>query len=303
MATWAKTQDTLYKSQEYQLNNALPNHRDKMYGGAWPVPDPEILEFVANNHPSSDHKEFVQDYYEWFAQPHNIQGLQKFNSLSYCNGTTEAFDKFYHKYMHRRLRYLRGEYFYHQIMGKRFFKEYAFIEDADIQENDVVAISVPFSDTGGVPHNYHAIMERCEQLNVPVLLDLAYISLAKGLEFNVDYKCIDTIATSLSKVFPVAHWRIGLRMQRENIDDTLDAYEINSYLNIHAVNVAHNLIKQYPATWSFDKFREQQLLLCIEQGVSPSPSFIFGIDKQNKYPQYNRGGDSNRLCFARHFSH
>jgi hypothetical protein len=303
VATWAKTQDTLYKSQEYQLNNALPNHRDKIYGGAWPVPDPEILEFVSSNHPSSDHKAFVQDYFEWFAQPHNIQGLQKFNSLSYCNGTTEAFDKFYHKHMHRRLRYLRGEYFYHQIMGKRFFKEYAFIEDADIQENDVVAISVPFSDTGGVPHNYHAIMERCEQLNVPVLLDLAYISLAKGLEFNVDYKCIDTIATSLSKVFPVAHWRIGLRMQRENIDDTLDAYEINSYLNTHAVDVAHNLIKQYPATWSFDKFREQQLLLCIEQGVSPSPSFIFGIDKENKYPQYNRGGDSNRLCFAKHFDH
>ena len=60
------------------MNNALPNHRDKMFGGAWPVPDPEILEFVANDHPTSDHKAFVQDYYEWFAQPHNIQGLQKF---------------------------------------------------------------------------------------------------------------------------------------------------------------------------------------------------------------------------------
>ena len=164
-------------------------------------------------------------------------------------------------------------------------------------------MSVPFSDTGGLPKNYHKIMQACESLQIPVLLDLAYISLAKGLEFNVDYKCIDTITTSLSKVFPVAHWRIGLRMQRENIDDTLDAYEINSYLNTHSVNVAHNLIKQYSATWSFDKFREQQLLLCIEQGVSPSPSFIFGIDKENKYPQYNRGGDSNRLCFARHFSH
>ena len=286
------------------MNNALPNHRDKMFGGAWPVPDPEILEFVANDHPTSDHKAFVQDYYEWFAQPHNIQGLQKFNSLSYCNGTTEAFDKFYHKHMHRNLRFLPGEYFYHQIMARRYFKNWSFIKDVFVlSENDVVVMSVPFSDTGGLPKNYHKIMQACEALQIPVLLDLAYISLAKGFELNVDYKCIDTITTSLSKVFPVAHWRIGLRMQRENIDDTLDAYEMNSYLNTHAVDVAHNLIKQYPATYSFDKFREQQILHCIEQGVSPSPSFIFGIDKENKYPQYNRGGDSNRLCFARHFSH
>jgi len=273
-----------------------------MYGGAWPVPDPEILEFVANDHPSSDHKAFVQDYYEWFAQPHHIQGLQKFDSLAYCNGTTEAFDKFYHKYMHRNLRFLPGEYYYHQIMARRYFKNWSFIKDVFVlSENDVVVMSVPFSDTGGMPKNYTRIMEACEALQIPVLLDMAYISLAKGFKLNVDYKCIDTIATSLSKVFPVADWRIGLRMQRENIDDTLDAYEINSYLNTHAVNVAHDLIKQYPATYSFDKFREQQILHCIEQGVSPSPSFIFGIDRENKYPQYNRGSDSNRLCFARHF--
>jgi len=284
------------------MNNVLPNHRDKMYGGAWPVPDPEILQFLANDHPTSDHKVFVQDYFEWFAHPQNIQGLQKFNSLSYCNGTTEAFDKFYHKHMHRNLRFLPGEYYYHQIMARRYFKNWSYIKDIFVlSENDVIVMSVPFSDTGGLPKNYTRIMEACEALKIPVLLDLAYISLTKGFELNVDYKCIDTITTSLSKVFPVAHWRIGLRMQRENIDDTLDAYEINSYLNTHAVDVAHNLIKKYSATHSFDKFREQQILHCIKQGVSPSPSFIFGIDKENKYPQYNRGGDSNRLCFAKHF--
>ena len=284
------------------MNQALPNHRNKIYGGAWPVPDPDVLEYLMTTSINSTHKEFVNDYFQWFANPHNINGIEKFNSLSYCNGTTEAFDKFYHKHMHRKLRFLRGEYFYHQIMAKRFFKESSFIDDPnDISNDDVVVMSVPFSDTGNVPEHYDDIMIQCEKNNVPVLLDMAYISLAVKLNINVDYQCIDTITTSLSKVFPVAHWRIGMRMQKENIDDTLDAYEMNSYLNTHAVNVGHQLIKQYPADYSFNKYRQQQLSFCNMLDIKPSDSFIFGIDQFNKHPEYNRGGPTNRFCFARHF--
>ena len=284
------------------MNQALPNHRNKIYGGAWPVPDPDILEYLMTTSINSTHNEFVNDYFQWFANPHNINGIEKFNSLSYCNGTTEAFDKFYHKHMHRKLRFLRGEYFYHQIMAKRFFKESSFIDEPnDISNDDVVVMSVPFSDTGNVPEHYDDIMTQCEKNNVPVLLDMAYISLAVKLDINVDYQCIDTITTSLSKVFPVAHWRIGMRMQKENIDDTLDAYEMNSYLNTHAVNVGHQLIKQYPADYSFNKYRQQQLSFCNMLDIKPSDSFIFGIDQFNKYPEYNRGGPTNRFCFAKHF--
>ena len=76
------------------MNQALPNHRNKIYGGAWPVPDPEVLEYLMTNSSQSNHEQFVKDYFEWFAQPHAIEGIESFNSLSYCNGTTEAFDKF-----------------------------------------------------------------------------------------------------------------------------------------------------------------------------------------------------------------
>ena len=294
------------------MNKAMPNHRDKTYGGAWPVPDKDVMQFLdtvkqdANSQSALDgispHKDFVKDYFDWFRQPHDINGIQKFDSLAFCNGSSEAFDKFYHKYMHKNLRFLRGEYMYHQIMAKRFFKNYSFIEDdIDITKDDVVVMSLPFSDTGGMPPNFDRIMETCEDLGVPVLLDLAYINLAKGLSFNVDYRCVDTITTSLSKAFPVAHWRIGLRMQQVNVDDTLDAYQMNSYINTHSVNVGHSIIKNYAPTYSYDKFRPEQLIKCIDLGLTPSQSFIFGIDYNNKYPQYNRGRNTNRLCFAKHF--
>jgi histidinol-phosphate/aromatic aminotransferase/cobyric acid decarboxylase-like protein len=187
-------------------------------------------------------------------------------------------------------------------MGKRYFKESTYIDDDIlITQDDVVVMSVPFSDTGSVPKNYTKIMEACESLKVPVLLDMAYINLAIDLQINVDYQCIDTITTSLSKVFPVAYSRIGMRMQRENLDDTLDAYEQNSYLNTHSVNIGHALIKKYEADYSYHKYREQQLSFCNMLDLTPSDSFIFGIDYKNKSQEYNRGGPSNRFCFSKHF--
>ena len=280
----------------------LPNHNDKPYGGAHPVQDKEVLKFLSNDLPKCNHRDFVEDYFKWMSSTHNIDGITQFYSLSYCNGSTEAFDKFYHRHMHRKLRFLKGEYFYHQIMGKRYFKDSTYIDDdVLITADDVVVMSVPFSDTGSVPKNYDKIMEACEAMNVPVLIDMAYINLAVDLEFNVGYKCIDTITTSLSKVFPVAHSRIGMRMQRENLDDTLDAYEQNSYLNTHSVNIGQALIKEYPADYSFNKYRKQQLSFCNMLDLTPSDSFIFGIDYENKSQEYNRGGPSNRFCFAKHY--
>lgn len=282
--------------------SVLPNHADKTYGGSWPVQDQAVLDFLQIDPTASDHKVFVQEYYEWFRQPHDINGIEKFNSLSFCNGSTEAFDKFYHKHMHRNLRFLPGEYYYHQIMARRYFKNWSYIKDIFVlDENDVIVMSVPFSDTGGLPKNYTRIMEACEALKIPVLLDMAYINITKQFNFDLDYKCIDTITTSMSKVFPVSQWRIGLRMQRENLDDTLDAYHSNSYINSHAVSVGNSLIKQYDPDYSFNKYRQQQLDLCGQLGVTASQCFTFGIDFHKKYTQYNRGGDTNRLCFAKHF--
>ena len=167
----------------------LPNHNDKPYGGAHPVQDKEVLKFLSNDLPKCNHRDFVEDYFKWMSSTHNIDGITQFYSLSYCNGSTEAFDKFYHRHMHRKLRFLKGEYFYHQIMGKRYFKDSTYIDDdVLITADDVVVMSVPFSDTGSVPKNYDKIMEACEAMNVPVLLDMAYINLAVDLEFNVGYK-------------------------------------------------------------------------------------------------------------------
>ena len=52
----------------------------------------------------------------------------------------------------------------------------------------------------------------------------------------------------------------------------------------------------------YNKYKEPQTILCDRHDLEPSPCVYFGIDTQNKFPEYNRGNDTNRLCFSRIWS-
>lgn len=285
------------------VTEILKNNRHLPYGGAWPVPDQTLIDFIDNIKITSiGAAEFLKYYKQWISSTHDIIGWDNFNHLCFSNGTTESFDKFYHRHLNRRLRLLKGEYFYHQLIGKKVFRKFQWIDNENnLEKNDVVVISVPFADTGNVPTNLYEILDRSEELKIPVLLDLAYINLSINLKLNLKYKCIDTVTSSLSKVFPLSHYRIGIRLQQELIDDTLIAYNSNEYVNLHSVRTGHAVIKKYTADYSFKKYRAQQLKICDHMSITPSSCFIFGIDEKDSYKEYNRGASTNRLCLSKHF--
>lgn len=283
----------------------LPDLKNEPFGGAWSIYDNQLLNFIKSRfvNPFYDPNinDFLKKYKTWAFKDHNIEGINKFTNLCYANGTTEVFDKFYQKYAHKRLRLLKGEYYYHRIQAREIFESFAWVEDEPILPNDVVVLSAPFSDTGNIPENYDEIMNRCSQYEIPVMLDMAYLNLTKNLSLNITYPCIEVIATSLSKVFPVERFRIGMRLMRTSSDDTLYAYSHNSvpYVNTISINIADYLITTFQNDWVFNKYKNKQLEACKKLGLTPSSCVIFGIDTDQKYPQYNRGSSTNRLCFSR----
>ena len=48
-----------------------------------------------------------------------------------------------------------------------------------------------------------------------------------------------------------------------------------------------------------NKYKKQQEEYCTELGVDKSQSVVFGLDSKQQYTEYNRGTDTNRLCFSR----
>ena len=294
----------------------LPKTEDEPLGGAYGIYDPETLNyrdllisqhskfFFTPQNAEIIKNEFFKTYTEWMFRPHNVDGFKKFNKACFTNGTRESFEYFYLKYLPtKRLRIARGEYFFHQMM-KGIHKDYVkfcWLDDEPLKENDFVLISVPFSDTGNVPEFLDNMLSKCDELKIPVMLDLAYINLAKSLNLNLEHKCIEYITSSLSKVFPLEFHRIGIRLQREISDDQL--YVVNepfhNYINIFSARLGLEMMKKFPPDFIFEKYRSKQIEFCQKLNLSPSACVIFGIDYNKKFSRLNRGNKTTRICFSR----
>ena len=278
----------------------LSSLRDKKYGGAWSIHDIESVNFIKNLAiKEGDRKKFLIEYKDWIQEGKKFSGLENYKHIDFSAGTTETFMNFYLGHLDKRLRLLKGEYFFHWLVARNYFNNVLVLDHNDITKGDVVVMSCPFSGTGNIPENFYSILDKCETLQVPVMLDMAYINISNIQELNLEYKCIEVICTSLSKVFPVEHNRIGIRLRQNFYDDSLFAYNDNNYVNLQSIHIGHELIKKFKNNWLYDKYKKMQSDECKKLGLDISSCVIFGLDKNDKYPEYKRGNKVNRLCFSR----
>jgi hypothetical protein len=246
-------------------------------------------------------EKFLEKYLEWIktSSLNSFVGLDEFSFSSFSNGTTESFDKFYLKHKNRRLRYFKGEYMYHLAAAASYFDSSCFIEDSPLDKNDVVIFSLPFSDTGNAHVSMIEVLDECEKLKIPVLIDCCYFGVCGNIKFDFSYKCIENVTFSLSKNFPIQHLRVGMRLSRVDDDDTLFVYNKNKYTNRLGAAVGLEFIRRYSPDYNYETYRSVQEKFSSELGVEPSNSVFFGISK-DKFVEYNRGGNSNRLCFSKY---
>jgi hypothetical protein len=286
----------------------IPNdNRALDYGSAFAVQDPETLKIIREPfdlkcvHSDAIIDEFLYAYDKWIrsTESNTIIGLDQYQYRCYSNGTTEAFDKFYLRNHTRRFRCFRGEYMYHKLAWRAGY-EWAWIDEDDIKSNDAVIISLPFADTGDKHINYHSLMKTCNELGVPVLVDCAYFGICRNIEFDFAYNCITDITFSLSKSFPVAYARIGMRYTRVDDDDTMFVYHKINYNNKIGAALGLKFLEKFSPDYIPSKYLQRQLDICDTLQVQPSKTVLFGIGG-SEWSQYNRGGSTNRLSFHKQF--
>jgi hypothetical protein len=290
---------------------AMANLKTLVFGGAGPVVDPvmknqvyKIIHDCCERDVLDDldvQARFLDTYQQWIrdSQGNHLQGLDRFPVAAYANGTTEGFDKFMLKNHGRRFRCFRGEYMYHPAAWRNYFPDWCRIEDAPLEANDAVVMSMPFSDTGEVHPGAMSVLDQCDRLGIPVLIDSAFFGICHDIEFDYDRPCVTDITFSLSKTFPVANLRIGMRLTRVDDDDTLMVHNKTNYNNRLGAGVGLELMRQYSADHNVEIWKTTQERFCQELGVIPSRTVIFGLGGE-PFLKYNRGGPSNRLCFSRY---
>ena len=290
---------------------SIPDNKDKPFGGAFSVHDPETVymrDYLVQKYPVSkvDFESLKQEYFSVFkdflSTPHKLLDIKKYKHFCFTQGTTESFSHFYIRFNNKRLRLAKGEYFYHQMTKALYFSNrFAWLEDEELCEGDALVISAPFSDTCDLYPKLEKILCECDEKEIPVLLDLAYINIAKDIEIDLSHPCIEYVVSSLSKVFPVENYRIGIRLQKTIFEDPLYVNnEVNhNYINMLSVYLGTEMMKHFGPDYIFNKYREKQIDFCTKLNVEPTSCVYFGLDKNNKYLEYNRGGKTNRLCFSR----
>jgi len=267
--------------------------------GSRAVQDPVAVEFIQSIvddidlHQVINQKQHLSDFLssitEWLQQhtTNSIVGIDQFQP-DFSAGTTQSFDSFYWRHRDRRMRCFVGEYFYHIKTWISTATNWSFITDQDpLQPGDALVISVPFCDTGNQPNNLNTVLEQCEQLSIPVLIDSCYYTISSGIDLDLTSPAIDTVAFGLSKAFPVAHLRIGIRYTRDSVFDGQKLHNTINYNNIFGAYVGKKLITRFKSDYIHSVYNEKQKQVCNHLGLEPSASVLFAVG-DSKWNQYNR---------------
>jgi hypothetical protein len=271
---------------------------DYIFQGSRSVRSPEVTDFIKKVFEnqllerglskSDNLSEFKNLFTNWLLS-HNsstVIGLNQYQ-IDFSAGTTQSFDSFYLRHRNRKFRCYTGEYFYHLKTWISNQIEWSFItEDEPISSNDAVVISMPFCDTGSLHLEYDQLISVSEQLGVPVLVDCCYYPISGNVKIDVSSRCIDTVSFSLSKAFPIANLRIGVRYTRNTVDGQ-KLHDIINYNNNLSAYIGARIIDEFSSDYIYNRYRDKQMTVCDYFGLVPGNSVLFAVGDAD-WNQYSR---------------
>ena len=270
--------------------------------GARPIQDPE-----GSRH-YQDHvfkkytvEQYTEVFYDWITDPadKNILGLDKFTHRHYTQGTSQVFDNFVMRNSQRQIVNFLGDFQYHSCIARHC--DHKVIKSVnDLQNNQSLIISLPFSDTGDQHDEFDQIIQRCNQLDIPVCLDLAYWGIARNMHIDLEKcHCIKEVTCSLSKPFAsLESHRVGVRFSREYMDDGICMINEVNMANEWSMSLGIWFMQRFSNSFNWQKYEGKYTKIIEELGLKSTDTVIFGISK-DRYHDFNRGiKDNNRICIS-----
>jgi len=266
------------------------------FSGGRSIPDIDTLNFLSNLLPQISLKncllyedlEYCDKYRTWIESSdlNKVTGLGQFPYQQFILGVTEAIDKFYMRHRNRTIKVLPGEYSYHTR------PDYA-LELGTLTSNDALIISLPFSSTGD-QHHYEKLLTKATELDIPVFIDCAWFGTCYDINFDLTHSCIEEVAFSLSKSFPVAYLRIGCRFTKVN--DGLSLYDDAKYISHLGQWIGTQFIDHYSSDYIPKKYYKAQQDICNHLNLTPTNcvQLAIGGDEWDHLKRYHW----NRLCLS-----
>lgn len=259
--------------------------------GTGPIPDRRVIDFIKSItmkevleggewNPNLK-EEFLSTYVEWIRASRSapVVGLDQFSQRYYVNGVTQTYDIFFYEHKNRRFRTLKGEYPYVRLS----VPEWLHVEDDELRENDALVLSAPFYGNGGVPRDYKAMLDRCQELGIPVMIDAAYFGTCYDVSFDYTHPAIEMLSFSLSKPFAAQSFRIGILFTKRKLGYLEEIQVQANYYNRFGAYVGLRLMRQFPADFMPTSYRAAHQKVCARLGVLPSHCLMLGNVKDDDH--------------------
>ena len=226
-----------------------PVHNGTLYGTF----EDEFIIWLKN------HKYSIFSGIDAFPVRHVIQGCTQFiDDLYQRCGDIQTFEK---------------DYKYHWRLNNDI--EYATIDTLD--PNKELLISMPFPYYGDIHPDMYDILDKCEDLNIPVHVDSAWISCIRDIEFDFNHPAIKTFGISLSKG-GIGGNRIGLRFARQEPEG---AVTIMNNFNMNQQSLMHigiKFMKDLGPEFFWRKYEDKYYKVCKDFDLKPTKTVHLALD-------------------------
>ena len=211
-----------------------------------------------------------------------LTGFESFPEHDIVVGCQQYIDNIISKNGLKGLQIFEHDYHYYKKLDPHI--KYVTVDTLD--SSRPLLMAMPFPGHLGKHREMEQIIKACNEKNIDVHLDCAWLVSAFDLEFNFDQPCIKSFAMSFSKAYSL-HWnKVGIRWSRKkDVQDTVTILNTTGAVSRLTLYVAKQYMDRFPIDYLCHKHKEEYFKICRQLKLRPSNIIhaCFSIDRKFLY--------------------
>lgn len=231
--------------------------------------------FFNESQKNPDRDTFIEFSNEWFlsSKLNDINGIELFPNKDIIIGCTQYIESLCLKYSWN-IQVLPEEYGYYNVMGK------PYTEPGQLQPNIPLIISIPNWKHGHRPE-WNDVLKECEEKNIDVHIDGAWLTVAKDIKLDLDHPNIKSFAMSISKY--IGSWnRVGLRWCKQRSLDTITMFNVQGKYNQPLTSCGHFIMNNIERDYGWNTYGKKYDQVCKDYKLKASNFFY--VAKKDDIP-------------------
>lgn len=209
---------------------------------------------------------FIDQAHNWFLSTklNTLHGVEKFDKKDIIIGCTQYIETLALKNKWN-IQILPKEYAYYSVMGKRTTNA------GELQPKVPLIVSIPNYFYGHRPE-WQDLLKECEQKEIDIHIDCAWMVAAKDIELDFDHPNIKSFAMSMSKY--IGQWnRIGLRWSKQKTMDSITLFNVQNKYNEALVSCGSMMMDNIERDYGWNTYGEKYQKLCEEMNLEQTKFF------------------------------